>query len=258
MQDLNRHEVAAHEAQTEAQRESNFAKLVYYNHGFVDFLVSFYELKGKSVLDYGCGIGVFSHLFTQYGCKVSGCDIAQVALDFAKRKTPEATFFYDDFFDSKLDKHYDFIFCRGLGPLMKIEYNEENRAHLKGMLSHCDTAYFILLGNMSGKPDSQFRNNTLDTIRSFFNPAFINIFGYQAVVVGSDKWRAKMYSSIKYSLEHLQELDAVVQMNCKRWLEVNGESELVEPYKKPLYFLSGDQDRYFELDQYAKKNKRWF
>lgn len=84
---LNDSEIVAHEAQTDEFRERKFSEIVYYNHGFVQFLVEFYELKGKHVLDYGCGIGAFSHLFSQYGYRVSGCDIARVALNFAKKNT---------------------------------------------------------------------------------------------------------------------------------------------------------------------------
>lgn len=137
---------------------------------------------------------------------------------------------------------------------MKIDYNEENKRHLQKIVSADGTCYFILLGNLSGKPDSVFKNPTLDTIRQFFNPSFINILSYQAVVIGD--WKDKMYSSIKYALDNLQEWEN--KERYENWIRINGTGKLVEPYKKPLYLISGDQDRYFEFNAKQKKRTGFF
>lgn len=48
------------------------------------------DIKGKSVLDVGCGDGVLSYLMSQKGLEASGVDSSREAIDFAKQKTKNA------------------------------------------------------------------------------------------------------------------------------------------------------------------------
>ena len=45
-----------------------------------------YGLKGKKVLDMGCGDGVLSYLIAQTGGSVSGIDLCKFAVEYAKKK----------------------------------------------------------------------------------------------------------------------------------------------------------------------------
>jgi len=215
-----------------------FNSFLYYNKPFVNFLVKFYGLQNKKILDYGCGTGTFSHLFSFFSSDVSGCDISKSQLDYAKMKYNEVNYFNDDFFHSSLKKNsYDFIFCRGLGPLQKIDYNKENVTKLDSIISALKedgVAYFILMSNLSGIPGnrvSQFQNHSLKTIYDFFSAAgyvsMINVFGYQAVIVTkkldfAQQYQQKMNELVQGVNNYLANYDKLGFLKCKLWLYVNG------------------------------------
>ena len=45
------------------------------------------ELKGKNVLDAGCGSGIYSRLLAQSGASVRGIDISDKMIGIAKKET---------------------------------------------------------------------------------------------------------------------------------------------------------------------------
>ena len=218
--------------------------LLYYNKSFVNFLVKFYGLQNKKILDYGCGTGVFSHLFSFFSSIVSGCDISKTQLDYARTKYNDISYFEDDFFHSSLKKNsYDFIFCRGLGPLQKMDYNEENVGKLDSIISALKedgVAYFILMSNLSGIPGdrvSGFQNHSLKTIFDFFSAvghiSMINILGYQAVIVTkkldlAQKYQQKMNQLVQGVNNYLANYDELGYLKCKLWLYVNGDFSSIQ------------------------------
>lgn len=46
------------------------------------------DVKGKRVLDFGCGTGIYTKLLTKKGAKVKGFDISSGMLEIAKRENP--------------------------------------------------------------------------------------------------------------------------------------------------------------------------
>jgi 2-polyprenyl-3-methyl-5-hydroxy-6-metoxy-1,4-benzoquinol methylase len=52
-------------------------------------------LKGKSI-DYGCGLGYFSKYCSDNGFHVDGCDWSEVALELAKKTSPDVNFYLYD------------------------------------------------------------------------------------------------------------------------------------------------------------------
>ncbi len=47
------------------------------------------NIKGKRILDFGCGTGIYSKKMTEMGAKVKGFDISQEMLKIAKRENPK-------------------------------------------------------------------------------------------------------------------------------------------------------------------------
>jgi len=221
-----------------------FNSILNYNKPFVNFLVNFYGLQNKKILDYGCGLGTFSHLFSFFSSDVSGCDISKRRLDYARMKNNDVNYFEDDFFHSSLKKNsFDFIFCRDLGPLLKIDYNKENVAKLDSIISALKEdgiAYFILMGDLSGNHGNRvsgFQNHSLKTIFDFFSAAghisMINVFGYQAVIVTKNldlaqQYRQKMNELVQEANNYLGNFDYVGYLKCKLWLYINGDFNSIQ------------------------------
>ena len=281
--------------------QRQFDSLLWYNKSFVDFLSAFYGLKNKRILDYGAAWGYFTELFSAYSTDVSGCDISEDLLTIAEQLTnTNITYFQDDFFDSNLEEnYYDFIYCRNLGPLAKIDFTIENSKYLKRIVSALrddGIGYFQIQGNLKGKPEHRltgFQNPRIDTIYDFFSlcgsVSMINVLGYQSIVIAKTdevaaKYNQRMYLSVKNMLENLTEWDEVGYLKCMVWLFLNQgidtegskrEFAHVDRWVKkyiypllikglcspssvshlgedtgimniPLYFVSGDSDRYCE------------
>ena len=240
-EEINEAELEGYEKKETKELTEKFQSVISSNSKFVEFLVNFYVLKEKNILDYGCGNGAFPELFSKHSQKVSGCDISSNLLRFAKKNTKNSIkYFEDDFFNSKLeDNSYDFIFCRGLGPLMKIDYSKQNTVYLKKMLSALrddGVIYFILMGNLSGIPGDRFngfQNQNLKTIYNFYKMAgfvsMINVLGYQAVVIAksestAQRYHEKMLLSVNKKMKNLREEEGEY-LKCKLWLYVNHKED---------------------------------
>ena len=50
------------------------------------------NVKGKKILDYGCGTGIYARLLTKKGAKVKGFDISSEMLKIAKHENPKLDF----------------------------------------------------------------------------------------------------------------------------------------------------------------------
>ena len=65
------------------------------NHAFIEasaaFMQSRFDLgKGKSVIDFGCGPGLYTTRFAQMGCGVRGLDFSINSLDYARKEAQQA------------------------------------------------------------------------------------------------------------------------------------------------------------------------
>jgi 2-polyprenyl-3-methyl-5-hydroxy-6-metoxy-1,4-benzoquinol methylase len=75
------------------------------------------DVKGKSILDIGCGQGVLCRLFHSLGASVSGTDAAMPLLELARRHGPEAIIYHRadstriDDFKSFADASVDAVTC---------------------------------------------------------------------------------------------------------------------------------------------------
>jgi cyclopropane fatty-acyl-phospholipid synthase-like methyltransferase len=92
----------------------------------VDWIVSrFFTGEDTSVIDFGCGPGMYTSRFARYGAKVTGVDFSkrsiQYARDMAEKEHLAVDYICQDYLKFQTDKHFDLItmifcdFC-ALGP----------------------------------------------------------------------------------------------------------------------------------------------
>jgi 2-polyprenyl-3-methyl-5-hydroxy-6-metoxy-1,4-benzoquinol methylase len=103
------------------------------------------DLRGKRVLDYGCGNGGFSSLLAKKGALVEGIDISESLVELATRSasagTVKATFSVRDAHATEFPADYfDHVFGNGILHHLELEraYKEVAR-----VLKHGGTAFFM-------------------------------------------------------------------------------------------------------------------
>lgn len=69
-----------------------------------------YKKDQRSVLDIGCGVGLYSHFWIEKGFSYTGIDQIYFAIKIAKDKNPEGSFFCANFLDMNLVENYDVVF----------------------------------------------------------------------------------------------------------------------------------------------------
>jgi ubiquinone/menaquinone biosynthesis C-methylase UbiE len=50
------------------------------------------NVKGKKILDWGCGTGIYAKILSKKGAKVNGIDISEKEIEIAKRENPSVEF----------------------------------------------------------------------------------------------------------------------------------------------------------------------
>ena len=80
----------------------------------VDWIISKVPAKGK-ILDLGCGPGLYASLLAQKGFSVTGIDISQGSISYAKKKAAEENLQIDyycaDYIKDDISKGYDAVIC---------------------------------------------------------------------------------------------------------------------------------------------------
>ena len=85
-----------------------------------------YIPTGAKILDIGCGAGRNTTALAKQGYTVTGVDLSQSAIDIAKAKESEATFFCLDALNDKLPgNNYDAVFDFGLYHFIPTEHREK-------------------------------------------------------------------------------------------------------------------------------------
>ena len=72
-------------------------------------------LRGKTVLDVGCGGGFMVNAFRRFGADAHGLDVSQNSIDYARRHFPKCTFHCGSFDEmARRDVVFDFMFTTEL------------------------------------------------------------------------------------------------------------------------------------------------
>jgi len=105
-------------------------------------LLSIGDIRGKKVLDYGCGKGDLYQFLKDQNIPVSytGFDINQNLISMAESKFPEAEFRVFDIEEERLNEDFDYIFLCGVFNLKVAGIDETVRNVLKMLFEHCNIA----------------------------------------------------------------------------------------------------------------------
>lgn len=252
------------------------ARLLHHFHfdkDFIDFLVGFYELKGKKILEYATGTGVHAKMFSKYSDNVSTCDFTKGFREFAKINWTDINIFEEDFYNSNLSENeYDFLFCRSMMPLETLEFSRENEKYLRKLMKSLrpgGIAYYLLLGNSNNDISSikHIKNhNWIDTINFFKNVGYIAMVNGgpngKVIVLSNEfdtsfKYHQKMFNSIMYRDKIIIQdilINGIEIANDIMWLYMNtgishydlveSNAELNNMFKKTLNIISNLVNQY--------------
>jgi 2-polyprenyl-3-methyl-5-hydroxy-6-metoxy-1,4-benzoquinol methylase len=152
-------------------------------------LIPFRELKGKRVLEIGCGMGFHTQLLAQAGCVVTAIDLTPRAAELTTKRlslqgaTADVRLMDAEKLEFK-DEEFDFVWswgvihhsasperitrqvCRVLKPLGQFRAMVYNRRSVEACLS-------VVRGALTGK---LFKGMSLDDIRNFYTDGYIARF----------------------------------------------------------------------------------
>lgn len=111
-----------------AYAEVNFTSANTFSKLDKELIRSNFDLKGKEVLDFGCGMGHMSMWFAKdLGASVDGVDIDEnhitVAKEFNKKyQVPNVTFSLQNIIAEPIEKQYDFIFLNDVIEHIRLDW----------------------------------------------------------------------------------------------------------------------------------------
>jgi len=154
------------------QKDNYFGCRPWLYRPYVRALVSQLRMeKGTTVLDAGCGQGVFTDLFAKEGMSVLGVDFSEVGIRKAKEKYPELS---DRFLVFDLENPSDipkvdcvFIRCCSLYNIQGFRDSASPTENLLGLLRPGGALIFAYSSNLTGK-GTTWINHNLDDIEIHF------------------------------------------------------------------------------------------
>lgn len=106
-----------------------------------DFITKHYNLEGKKVLDFGCGMGGMTlWLDKHYNCKVKGIDVDRNHIEIChilrdKHNMGHVEFFLQDIVKEPLDEKFEYIFLNDVVEHIAPEYLQPIFNQLKNQLA---------------------------------------------------------------------------------------------------------------------------
>ncbi len=113
-----------------------------------DFITKHYDLTGKKVLDFGCGMGGMTlWLDKHYNCDIKGIDVDRNHIEIChllrdKFKKTDIEFSVQDIVKKPLDEKFDYIFLNDVVEHIAPEYLQPIFNQLKHQLGH-DGVIFV-------------------------------------------------------------------------------------------------------------------
>ena len=94
---------------------------------FIEELIKKYNPQAKTILELGCGKGMFLEYFSDLGYSVVGIDTSEEMLSIARQKVPNAHLSHQDISNFSLSGRYDVVLC--IFDTMNHLLNYENWEH---------------------------------------------------------------------------------------------------------------------------------
>jgi len=127
---------------------NRFSKYSVYNKQAVNF--SGYLRRGGTLLDLGCGSGINSRIFSDYGVTITGVDISESMIALAEKNCPEGNFFVDDVRTFNSDVKYDAVaavFC-----IIHLNSSETER-FFNRIVDYLKQGSYLYISFMEGKSE---------------------------------------------------------------------------------------------------------
>ncbi len=143
--------LALHGDRPEAVRWSTQGQLSHYRA-----LLDIGDIRGRRILDFGCGKGDFCQFLRERGIEVdyTGLDLNERLIALAREKFPRCAFRVFDIDGDSLAEQFDYIFLCGVFNL-RVDSIDETITHaLKVLFGHCSVGLaFNALSSYSRKKD---------------------------------------------------------------------------------------------------------
>lgn len=108
----------------------------------VEWMIRYLGLKpGDSLLDLGCGPGLYSRQFSAYGLKVTGVDLSENSLRYARQQDSTTTYLHQNYLDLQLEQHFD-VTALIYGDFCVL--SDEKRSLLLQKIHQWTKRYFVL------------------------------------------------------------------------------------------------------------------
>ncbi len=125
-------------------------------------------LKGKSLLDAGCGHGIFTDYFDKQGLDVVGVDFSKRLLSVAMQNYPTLKFIESDLCDFETKQKFDGVFVKNV--LFHIPDNDLQKILKKFHKILCDDGKICILQEIPKEQGEQVLAEEFDeTLKIYYN-----------------------------------------------------------------------------------------
>lgn len=195
-----------------------------YEKAFVKALLHRYGIqKGSSLIDIGCGNGLYSNLFYAHGLKVTAVDLSENAITYCSKKYGTGIDWKcSDVFSLAYENSFDYGFCSFFTFFNIFDTPEQGTKYVDSImryLRHHGILFFTWISDLSAirLPDHRFNimNFTLQQMNGFFS-------NYRVESYTLDSRAITSYCMGKYSLnKYITRLScALVQLAASSWKRV--------------------------------------